>query len=119
MTTIKIPEVGEVYERWDGETVQVAGLVYDDAGNLCVEYDIHDLPGQIAPLDVWLGIERNRPFPHPRTFLPVDVFEPEEALALDHDVERDEKVEALERALNSQEAEEPPTIRSVGDEDER
>lgn len=65
----KIPIPGEVYEQWDGETVQVVGLCHDEEGTLCVEYEIRDAPGQIVTLGDWFGVERSAPFPHPMRFL--------------------------------------------------
>lgn len=100
----KIPEPGDIYVRWDGETVQVAGLCHDEGGNLCVEYDTKDEPGQLISIDGWLGVEIFESFPYPRRFEPIEEFEEESDEVKNEDTAgptRKMKLAVLEGALNA------------------
>ena len=73
---VKIPKIGETYERHDGEIVIVVGLILDDDGDFCVEYEAESETDSVG-LHHWMGIERTEDFPHPRRFTLVEMVEDE------------------------------------------
>lgn len=73
---VKIPKIGETYERSDGEIVIVVGLILDDDGDFCVEYETES-EAEVVGLHHWLGVARTEDFPHPRRFTLVEMVEDE------------------------------------------
>lgn len=67
---MRLPKPGEVYERWDGEAVLVAGITLDDMGTLCVEVETRDAPSAMLGMGEWLGVAREaNTYPPPRRFV--------------------------------------------------
>lgn len=115
-----IPNVGDVYVRWDGETVQVVGLGIDaETGEYIVEYEADDgEAAKMVGLGHWLGIEITAPWPHPRRFLPDSEFEPEEYEG--EEPSSADKLAVLSKAIEASEAMDsgPPSIGKVEPEDD-
>jgi len=120
----RVPRLGEVWERWDGEIIQINGVCHDGNGNLCVEYDTHDMPGQLVELGTFLGVQRGEGFPHPRRYILVDgddvspdgIGIPLEAWPRDVSAD-DEKLQILTKVLGNPLAEETFNLsrKDIGD----
>jgi hypothetical protein len=67
----QIPEIGGCYEKPDGDIAIVTGLVLDEEGDFCVEYET-DEETCVIGLHEWLGVDRTQDFPFPDRFVLVD-----------------------------------------------
>ncbi len=111
MSRLRIPEPGDIYDRWDGESILVTGLVIDEDGSLCVEFETSDpnVPAGVCGLGEWLGSAREsgaRPPPPRHTFAESDI----EALEEAHEPTRTAKQTVLDKALEDGK----PSVPSVG-----
>lgn len=118
---MRIPEPGDVYERWDGELVLVAGLTLDDQGTLCVEIETKDAPADLIGMGEWLGVARDAAhiYPPPRRFTFIEADQDPLVVTRDDlpDPPRSAKVAVLESALKHSEGDGQPVTVRPSDED--
>ena len=110
MSRLRIPEPGDIYDRWDGESILVTGLVIDEEGAMCVEFETSNPnePPSILGLGEWMGSAREsniNPPPRRHVFAEqdLDAIEPPPT-----EPTRSDKQSVLDLALGGEP--EPPTV---------